>query len=376
MFTEHKPYEPAFYSSVNADWGSSLLLAQAAGERARCLVDLGHHLPNTNVEQIVSRLAMTGRLGGFHFNDSAYGDDDLTVGSIDPYRLFLVVLELVAHGGGALPDLAYMIDASHNVKDPLEDLLQSTDQLQVTLAQALLVDRAAAARLRRTTTTRRCARRCCSVRTARTCARSSARRAGATARRSSRSRRSARAGYRRRGDRRARDGTVRRPDCEQRVGLRRGRRLRRVVDPRVPRRPRGRRPAGRRRPPVRARPRPRRGRQSALALGRAARRDRARARRSPRPPARSRRSACARGVSTTGSSTSVGRSCRRRTVTGRSAQRGSARSSSGSVNGACTRSRVCSSSRSTRSSRSPRTIATSSRAPGDCCCCPTCSSPT
>jgi L-rhamnose isomerase/sugar isomerase len=143
MFTEHKPYEPAFYSSVNADWGSSLLLAQAAGERARCLVDLGHHLPNANVEQIVSRLAMTGRLGGFHFNDSAYGDDDLTVGSIDPYRLFLVVLELVAHGGGALPDLAYMIDASHNVKDPLEDLLQSTDQLQVTLAHALLVDRAA-----------------------------------------------------------------------------------------------------------------------------------------------------------------------------------------------------------------------------------------
>jgi L-rhamnose isomerase/sugar isomerase len=143
MFTEHKPYEPAFYSSVNADWGSSLLLAQAAGERARCLVDLGHHLPNANVEQIVSRLAMTGRLGGFHFNDSAYGDDDLTVGSIDPYRLFLVVFELVRHGEGVLPALAYMIDASHNVKDPLEDLLQSTDQLQVTLAHALLVDREA-----------------------------------------------------------------------------------------------------------------------------------------------------------------------------------------------------------------------------------------
>jgi L-rhamnose isomerase / sugar isomerase len=145
MFTEHKPYEPAFYSSVNADWGSSLLLAQAAGARARCLVDLGHHLPNTNVEQIVSRLAMTGRLGGFHFNDSAYGDDDLTVGSIDPYRLFLIVLELVHHGDGALPDLAYMIDASHNVKDPLEDLLQSTDQLQVAVAHALLVDRDALA---------------------------------------------------------------------------------------------------------------------------------------------------------------------------------------------------------------------------------------
>jgi L-rhamnose isomerase / sugar isomerase len=141
LLTEHKPYEPAFYSSVNADWGSSLLLAQAAGERARCLVDLGHHLPNANVEQIVSRLAMAGRLGGFHFNDSAYGDDDLTVGSIDPYQLFLIVGELLTIGGGRLPALAYMIDASHNVKDPIEDVLQSTDQIQLALAQALLVDR-------------------------------------------------------------------------------------------------------------------------------------------------------------------------------------------------------------------------------------------
>lgn len=140
LFTEHKPYEPALYASVNADWGTSLLLAQAAGERARCLVDLGHHLPNTNIEQVVSRLAMTGRLGGFHFNDSTYGDDDLTVGSVRPFRLFLVVLELLTHGGGAMPPLAYMIDASHNVKDPIEDLIQSTDALQVALAQALLVD--------------------------------------------------------------------------------------------------------------------------------------------------------------------------------------------------------------------------------------------
>jgi L-rhamnose isomerase/sugar isomerase len=141
LFTEHKPFEPAFYSSVNNDWGSSLLLAQAAGPQARCLVDLGHHLPNANIEQVVSRLAMAGRLGGFHFNDSKYGDDDLTVGSIHPYQLFLIVLELLAHGDGRLPDLAYMVDASHNLKDPLEDLIQSTDQIQVTLAQALLVDR-------------------------------------------------------------------------------------------------------------------------------------------------------------------------------------------------------------------------------------------
>ncbi|MCZ7528523.1 MAG: TIM barrel protein [Acidimicrobiia bacterium] len=145
LLTEHKPFEPASYSTVNADWGTSLLLARAAGPNARCLVDLGHHLPGTNIEQVVSRLAMVGRLGGFHFNDSKYGDDDLTVGSVNPYQLFLILLELVAHGGGALPPLRYMIDESHNVKDPLEDLAQATDQLQVALAQALLVDRAALA---------------------------------------------------------------------------------------------------------------------------------------------------------------------------------------------------------------------------------------
>lgn len=145
MFTEHKPYEPSFYSSVNADWGSSLLLAHHAGPQARCLVDLGHHLPNANIEQVVSRLAMVGRLGGFHFNDSKYGDDDLTVGSIAPYQFFLVVLELLDHGEGAMPDLAYMIDASHNLKDPLEDLIQATDQIQLTIAQALLVNRSALA---------------------------------------------------------------------------------------------------------------------------------------------------------------------------------------------------------------------------------------
>jgi L-rhamnose isomerase / sugar isomerase len=141
MFTEHKPYEPAFYSTVNQDWGSSLLLSQAAGERSACLVDLGHHLPNANIEQIVSRLAMVGRLGGFHFNDSKYGDDDLTTGSIDPFQLFLIFHELLRAGDGSLPDLAYMLDQSHNVKDPLEDLLQSTEALLLAYAQALVVDR-------------------------------------------------------------------------------------------------------------------------------------------------------------------------------------------------------------------------------------------
>jgi len=141
LYTEHKPYEPAFYSSVNNDWGTSLLLAQGIGERAKCLVDLGHHPPGTNIEQVVSRLAMVGRLGGFHFNDSKYGDDDLTVGSITPFQLFLIVGELLEAGGGRMPDAAYMIDESHNLKDPLEDLVQATDALQVALAQALCVNR-------------------------------------------------------------------------------------------------------------------------------------------------------------------------------------------------------------------------------------------
>lgn len=141
MFTEHKPFEPSFYASVNTDWGSSVLLANAAGPKCKCLVDLGHHLPNTNIEQVVSRVAMTGKLGGFHFNDSKYGDDDLTVGSIKPFQLFLIFLELLEVGGGRMPDLAYMIDESHNLKDPLEDLIQATDSIQHTLALAMCVRR-------------------------------------------------------------------------------------------------------------------------------------------------------------------------------------------------------------------------------------------
>ena len=141
LFTEHKPYEPAFYSTVVQDWGTSLMLAQALGERASCLVDLGHHLPNTNVEMVVARLVSAGKLGGFHFNDSKYGDDDLTAGSIKPYQLFLVFHELAlaaADDDGLRP--AYMIDQSHNLKDPIEALLQTVDQLQQAHAKALLVD--------------------------------------------------------------------------------------------------------------------------------------------------------------------------------------------------------------------------------------------
>jgi len=145
LFTEHKPYEPAFYATVVQDWGSSLLLAQALGERASCLVDLGHHLPNTNIELVVARLVTAGKLGGFHFNDAKYGDDDLTAGSIKPYQLFLVMSELVdaARDAGDAFDPAYMIDQSHNLKDPMEALLQTVDNLQRAYAKALLVDREA-----------------------------------------------------------------------------------------------------------------------------------------------------------------------------------------------------------------------------------------
>jgi L-rhamnose isomerase/sugar isomerase len=144
LFTEHKPYEPAFYATVVQDWGSSLLLAQALGPRAQCLVDLGHHLPNANIELIVARLLGVGKLGGFHFNDSKYGDDDLTAGSIKPYALFLIFHELVLAGRERLPgfDPAYMIDQSHNLKDPIEALLQTVDQLQQAYAKACLVDHA------------------------------------------------------------------------------------------------------------------------------------------------------------------------------------------------------------------------------------------
>lgn len=146
VLVEYKPYEPHFYSTVIADWGSSLLFCQKLGEKALGLVDLGHHLPNTNIEQIVSRFLMEGKLGGFHFNDSKYGDDDLTVGSIKPYQLFLIFNELV-EGMSATevnnPELSWMIDASHNVKDPLEDLLQSVEAIKIAYAQALIIDRKA-----------------------------------------------------------------------------------------------------------------------------------------------------------------------------------------------------------------------------------------
>jgi L-rhamnose isomerase/sugar isomerase len=147
MFTEHKPYEPAFYSTVVQDWGSSLMLAQGLGTKAKCLVDLGHHLPNANIEQVVARLITAGKLGGFHFNDSKYGDDDLTTGSIHPFQLFLVFNELVDAAWEDVDDFApsYMLDQSHNLKDPIEALIQSIIALQRAFAKAQLVDREALA---------------------------------------------------------------------------------------------------------------------------------------------------------------------------------------------------------------------------------------
>ncbi|UOB17784.1 sugar isomerase [Abyssalbus ytuae] len=142
LYIEYKPYEPNFYSTVIQDWGTSFMLAQECGERAYTLVDLGHHLPNTNIEQIVATLMNKGKLGGFHFNDSKYGDDDLTVGSVKPYALFLIFNELVygMNTNKNNPVPAWMIDASHNIKDPLEDLLQSLEAILIAYAQALLID--------------------------------------------------------------------------------------------------------------------------------------------------------------------------------------------------------------------------------------------
>ncbi|AGI71745.1 L-rhamnose catabolism isomerase RhaI [Octadecabacter arcticus 238] len=142
LLTEHKMYEPAFYSTVVQDWGTNLLIAQQMGDKAKCLVDLGHHAPNVNIEMIVARLKQFGKLGGFHFNDSKYGDDDLDTGSIDPYRLFLVFNELVEAETDTDFNPMHMLDQSHNVTDPIESLMVSATEVQRAYAQALLVDRA------------------------------------------------------------------------------------------------------------------------------------------------------------------------------------------------------------------------------------------
>jgi len=144
MYLEHKLCEPAFYSTVNQDWGSSYVAATAVGKQCSCLVDLGHHAPNVNIELIVARLIQLGKLGGFHFNDSKYGDDDLDAGSIKPFQLFLIFHELVGAevegSAGFAP--AYLLDQSHNVTDPIESLMASAIEVQRAWAKAWLVDRA------------------------------------------------------------------------------------------------------------------------------------------------------------------------------------------------------------------------------------------
>ncbi|GAA0879113.1 L-rhamnose catabolism isomerase [Algoriphagus jejuensis] len=145
LLLEYKPYEPNFYHTVIPDWGTSAMLCKQVGDRAKVLVDLGHHLPNTNIEQIVATLMHQNMLAGFHFNDSKFGDDDLSTGSIKPYQLFLIFCELV---GGAEENaqtwesISWMIDASHNTKDPIEDLVQALEAISQAYAKALLVDRA------------------------------------------------------------------------------------------------------------------------------------------------------------------------------------------------------------------------------------------
>jgi L-rhamnose isomerase / sugar isomerase len=158
LYIEYKFFEPAMYSTVLNDWGSAYYAATAVGPRASCLVDLGHHAPNVNIEMVVARLLHLGRLGGFHFNDSKYGDDDLDTGSIKPFQLFLIFHELVNAavntagntGGEKKPEPAFMIDQSHNVTDPVESLLASVEEIQRAYVQALLVDRDALADCQKT----------------------------------------------------------------------------------------------------------------------------------------------------------------------------------------------------------------------------------
>jgi len=150
MLVEYKPFEPAFYHTDIADWGMAYVLARHAGPRARVLVDTGHHLPGCNIEHIVAFLIDEEMLGGFHFNDRKYADDDLTMGSIDPYQLFRIFHEITAaefHRGREL-DIAYMVDQSHNLKPKIEAMIQTVMTAQEHFAKALLVDHAALAEAR------------------------------------------------------------------------------------------------------------------------------------------------------------------------------------------------------------------------------------
>jgi len=147
MLVEYKPFEPAFYHTDIADWGMALELARRAGPKAKVLVDTGHHLQGTNIEQIVTWLLHVDGLGGFHFNDRKYSDDDLTLGSIDPYQLFRIFHEILSAPAQVTDAVAFMIDQSHNLKGKLEAMVQSVVTAQELFAKAALVDRARLAHL-------------------------------------------------------------------------------------------------------------------------------------------------------------------------------------------------------------------------------------
>lgn len=142
LLVEYKPFEPSFYHTDIADWGMALLLARTAGPQAKVLVDTGHHYSAQNIEQIVAWLLSEGMLGGFHFNDRRYADDDLTMGSIDPYQVFRIFYEinLFEHETGSRPGIAYMIDQSHNLKGKIEAMIQTVMTAQELFAKAALVD--------------------------------------------------------------------------------------------------------------------------------------------------------------------------------------------------------------------------------------------
>ncbi len=142
MLVEYKPFEPAFYHTDIADWGMALELARRAGPKAKVLVDTGHHLQGTNIEQIVAWLLHLNALGGFHFNDRKYADDDLTLGSIDPYQVFRIFHEILSASDGERAGIEFMIDQSHNLKGKVEAMVQTVGTAQEIFAKAALVDRA------------------------------------------------------------------------------------------------------------------------------------------------------------------------------------------------------------------------------------------
>ncbi len=142
MLVEYKPFEPAFYHTDIADWGMALELARFAGPKAKVLVDTGHHLQGTNIEQIVAWLMHLNALGGFHFNDRKYADDDLTLGSIDPYQVFRIFNEILSASAEERSSIAFMIDQSHNLKGKVEAMVQTVVTAQELYAKAALVDQA------------------------------------------------------------------------------------------------------------------------------------------------------------------------------------------------------------------------------------------